>query len=187
MLIRRQLRCLPPITLLFVIVSTFVPVNGGPLSWIYPAASPKQSIDDFIADVAAEWTELNLTCDDPSKCSYNIDPDMSAKYSDLFVDSCTTTNLNETKLGPDGKDDFDMKTDDGSILAVKTMAIPTFRTSCNVHFNKDGRKAADYTIKGSNNKESMFALGIRFDKSTQTTKVFMLEPKENLQFAFVAR
>ena len=168
--------------MLFVMVSTFVAVSAGPVE------SPKESIDEFVQDAAADWTGFELACDDSSACHYNIDSDMSDHYSDLYIDSCLTTNLNDTKLGQDGDDDFAMKTDDGSILAVKTMAIPDFSTSCKVHFtNKDGKTVADYTIRGSNDKVSMFALGIRFDKSTQKTKVFMLEPKENLAFAFMAR
>lgn len=100
---------------------------------------------------------IKIRFDDVSKCNYNIDLDMSNVYSDFFIDKCTISNINTSSLIDDAND-FETNTIDGSIIAIKTLNILSFSVDFYIHFNdKDRKMAAEYVIKGTNNKERQFS------------------------------
>lgn len=109
---------------------------------------------------------LELGCDDVPKCNYKIDPDMSNEYSNFFIDKFTISNINTSSLIDDAND-FETNTIDGSVVAVKTLNIPSLSVDCYVHFN--GKMAAEYVTKRSNNMSANF------------------RPKIRLEFSFVVR
>lgn len=178
------------LTLITIIVIVLVPPSKSwPFSGIfYSAEQEKNSIGGFVEKVAADWDSLTLSCDDKKECHYNIDPDMSVQYSDLYLDSCSMTSINESKLVED-EENFEAQTVDGTIIAMKTIRIPNFSVNCNVHFNEkdSGSVAASYMIKGTNSKSTDFNIGFKFDAGKKTTKIFMGQPKGDLDLNFVAR
>lgn len=177
-------------TVTVIFASIFiVPTYSWPLDWLFFASEPeKNNLNEFVTNVASEWTNLELKCDKIDDCAYFIDSEMRDKYSNLYVDKCSCTSLNGTVLVDDPNSDYQSETKEGTVIALKTLEIPSFEVDCYVHFNdKEGNMVAKYMIKGSNQKSSKIGIGMLFETETKKTNVFMSSPKEDLEFRFTAR
>lgn len=145
------------------------------------------TITELLKNTVSEWVGLRLKCDVKERCAYFIDPDMSQSYSDLFIDECLLSNINTTEIIPDGNERGE-KMANGDVIVFKTLRIPCFEVNCSVHFNdRDGNMAAEYVLKGRNEKSNDFGTYFRFRKESKSTQVFMEQPIEDLGLRFRAR